>query len=279
MPLSALMSFVKFLLPILLYQSYAMAAAKVDLNYHGPISTDDSRVDFSGTMPMDLDLATRDVHIWVTFNGVGGFAPEIVIAPNRSFNQRVSLKYGPGTYKVEIGYFKPHSSDLVTIGDFTVENTDPKDESYLLPSYYVESDAPEIKALSSQIIRQASAITDLAKAKALHNWVSTNIKYEEPGRNTALYTLKSGSGVCQDYSNLFAALGRAAGLATKIIGGIGIVSKDDQGPHAWNEISVDGRWVTIDTTWDAVDGEEFFDMDPTIFAKTHVASEGVLSDY
>jgi hypothetical protein len=57
------------------------------------------------------------------------------------------------------------------------------------------------------------------------------------------------------------------------------MSGGDQVLHTWNEVKVDGRWVTVDTTWDSVDGEEFFDKDPATFAKRHVATEGVLSDY
>jgi transglutaminase-like putative cysteine protease len=82
----------------------------------------------------------------------------------------------------------------------------------------------------------------------------------------ALSVLSSRVTVCQGYSNLYAALMRAAGIRAKIVSGRlynkGVPS--DQSPeqicnapydpetnHAWNEVYVDNRWMTVDVTSDA----------------------------
>lgn len=141
-------------------------------------------------------------------------------------------------------------------------------------SYYkkasedIQSDAPEITKLAAQITNGLGS--DYAKAKAIHDWVCTNIWYDwdayrggrSYGDTSALGTLKSKKSVCQGYASITAALLRAANIPAKLVSGyaLGVSTNgewDDQsasnteGNHAWNEAFIEGRWVIIDSTWDS----------------------------
>ncbi|MCI9333124.1 MAG: hypothetical protein HFG05_13320 [Oscillibacter sp.] len=52
-------------------------------------------------------------------------------------------------------------------------------------------------------------------------------------------------GVCQDYAELFQEMCLRAGIPCEFIGGI-----VEGGPHAWNRVYVDGKWLHVDCTWD-----------------------------
>ena len=92
-------------------------------------------------------------------------------------------------------------------------------------------------------------------------------------------TLTTLTGTCRDYSFLFAALAREAGIETKVVYGDATTSTWGTALHAWNESLVDGQWISIDTTWDSgvirngsfvsIPTTKFFNPVKTEFAKTH----------
>lgn len=148
--------------------------------------------------------------------------------------------------------------------------------SEISPVPCIQSDNPEVMALARKITENAG--TDMGKARAVHDWVAQNIEYgfvSAAGVN-ALEVLHRKKSICIGYSYLTAALLRSVGLPCRVIDG-----SADGGAHSWNEVLVDGRWVVIDTTWDAgeVDYDnntfiknfstEYFDPDPEYFNKTH----------
>lgn len=56
--------------------------------------------------------------------------------------------------------------------------------------------------------------------------------------------LSSGYGICQDYAELFQAMCIRLGIPCEIVVG------NAGGPHAWNKVYVDGKWLYMDCTWD-----------------------------
>ena len=165
---------------------------------------------------------------------------------------------------------------------------------YLGPSILVQSTSPEIIQLAQQLT--AGKTTDAQKVKAVHDWVMDNIRYNvgqfqaiEQGRGQgiafdALTVLHTRSSICNGYSTLTAALLRAVGVRTKIVLGVG-------GPgaargtgscnanHAWNEVVVNGHWMSVDTTFDAGNvvngttwefvGKSYYMLHPTEFLSEH----------
>lgn len=123
--------------------------------------------------------------------------------------------------------------------------------------------------------------SDVAKARAIFTWVATNTTYDlraaKTGSGAIAYsftdeadrlrkeqqfreqyakkTLRSGKGICQDYSALFHRLCDLTGLQCVDIVGtskshpthIGKLPK--QNDHEWNAVKIDGRWKLIDVTW------------------------------
>lgn len=106
---------------------------------------------------------------------------------------------------------------------------------------------------------------DRAKAKAIYNWITHNIKYDvsflrkfpKPIEDKGMQALKTGSAVCEGYSELFVMLCRDAGLQAVAIEGY---SKDflfNNGDrfymprHEWAAVKIDGKWELVDATWGA----------------------------
>lgn len=68
---------------------------------------------------------------------------------------------------------------------------------------------------------------------------------------SVLDALRRGAGECTDYADLFTTLARAAGLPARTV--YGLAYQDGGRPaflfHAWNEVYRDGRWQSVDPTW------------------------------
>ena len=99
------------------------------------------------------------------------------------------------------------------------------------------------------------------KAKRIYTWISENINYdnnkaENISEKTSQY--KSGAieafetrkGICFDYSCLYVAMAREAGLKVRIVTGEGFNGKE-WGPHSWNEVYLPekNQWITVDPTF------------------------------
>jgi hypothetical protein len=223
---------------------------------------------------------------WLCLRGPGG---EVETYPANvsegKFSVEVSLRFGEGTYTVWAGDNPKRFNGKIR---FQVQNTESKDTRYLEPSAYVDSEHEDIAALAEEITDPD--MTGMEKVRAIHRWVTSNIEYDydayingENSMRAASETVKLGKGMCRDYSFVVAALARALGIPAKIVYG----STSGNGGwsaqlHAWNELYVDGRWITVDTTWDAgymKEGEfiaspsdKYFDPDTKEFAKTHLLS-------
>ncbi len=149
-----------------------------------------------------------------------------------------------------------------------------------------------MQSLSIAIQELAASIVDgihdpYERVRALHDWVAANIVYDiegarsgRPGPGDAITTLKRRQAVCLGYSNLLAALLRAAGCRVWVV-----IGNADNGisvlRHAWNEVEVEGRILSIDATWDSGCMEKgvfvrrlsgaLFDPSPELLAFSHFA--------
>ncbi|MCU6708391.1 S-layer homology domain-containing protein [Paenibacillus sp. J5C_2022] len=243
---------------------------------------------------------TRERDVLVRISKGDKVEKEVYATEGNRLRQPLYFRHGPGQYRIELFERDAGSEEGEFTGvlwgeqAFLVSNEDRRDLSYLLPTPYVQSDHPDIMALSQEITE--SLVSDYEITKAIHQWVATHIAYDvESFRNgtsqlhTTTEILERGMDVCSGYANITAALNRAAGIPAKIV--IGTAIWADQGEtwettiktdnHAWVETYVDGRWIVQDTTWDAgsVDDDcgcfrfnydtAYFDPDPDQFAITH----------
>lgn len=112
---------------------------------------------------------------------------------------------------------------------------------------------PYIQAGNKMIGEQVAAILgdtrgDLARVRKLAAWVYENLeKRPVLGIPDALTTLQNRQGDCNEHAALFAALARRAGIPTRIAAGVTYHAGAFY-YHAWNEVCLDGRWLSLDTT-------------------------------
>ncbi|MBI1863712.1 transglutaminase domain-containing protein [Candidatus Woesebacteria bacterium] len=136
---------------------------------------------------------------------------------------------------------------------------------YLKPTEFWQTQDPQIQKLSKT----------LKTPKAIYDYVTQNLKYditrvkpniERFGAIKALENPKNA--ICMEYTDLFIALARAAGIPAREINGYAYTENPDIEPislvsdvlHAWPEYydSKLQSWVPVDPTWGSTSGIDFF---------------------
>jgi transglutaminase-like putative cysteine protease len=110
----------------------------------------------------------------------------------------------------------------------------------------LESNNPEIRALA---IRLRGTETDPSiVAERINRWVYDSLRKEiTVGVPSALATLRSRVGDCNEHTQLYVALARAAGIPARVSAGLAYVD-DKFYYHAWPEVWLE-RWVAVDPTF------------------------------
>ncbi len=143
---------------------------------------------------------------------------------------------------------------------------DPLD--YLKAEPTIQTQDPRIIEMAASLVKPE--MTDFQKLVVIHHWVTTNIAYDvkmlASGKRSpqdAVSVLESKLAVCEGYAKLMAAMLGSQGVSARYISGHAISSHDagrgweEEGlynhpiGHAWNEIYIDGEWLTVDATWNA----------------------------
>ncbi|MFC4075586.1 transglutaminase domain-containing protein [Salinithrix halophila] len=239
-----------------------------------------------GRINPDAPYADQTKHLIVQTKKDGMEATYFVPVKNYRFDDTFWLRFGKGEYEVTVNV--PEITDeqrdyfrFFGVARFTVTNTSDRDLRNLLPSRGIQSKDETIRALAEELTQGKKG--DQAKALAVYEYVAKNIRYDvQKFKNdefeyddSARKTLKEKEGVCQDYSFLAIALLRSIDIETRFVQGVA-----DGNRHAWVEVKVDGRWLTMDPTWGSgyIDGNDrfvrryttkYFDPKPGEFAKTH----------
>ncbi len=160
------------------------------------------------------------------------------------------------------------ASTLAYDGNSRAWNTYRDPSRYLNANPNIQSDDPRIVEMADNLVTQG--MSDFQKVVEIHNWVTTNIAYDasylKTGKRSpqdAVSVLETGVAVCAGYARLFAALLRSQGIAARYVSGNAIGSHDtgrgweEEGlynhpvGHAWNEVHIEGEWITVDATWNA----------------------------
>ncbi len=139
-------------------------------------------------------------------------------------------------------------------------------QTYLKPQTYWESNNPKIISLAQ----------DLKTPYAIYQYVVKTLSYDfsrvesDSPRLGALKALSDpNSAVCLEFTDLFIALSRAAGIPAREIDGYGYTNNTNQRPlsltedvlHAWPEYyDFDKQaWIMVDPTWgNTTDGIDYF---------------------
>jgi hypothetical protein len=151
-------------------------------------------------------------------------------------------------------------SSLTSQAVFPVKNTPAEVTPYLKPTRLVQSDNPDIAAKARELT--AGATNQAEAVEAILNFVADHIRYETPPTSyDALFGLTSGTGNCQNFAHLSAALLRSVGVPARVAVGLTlkekwkvpvsdnsfIVQGMGEGLHAWLEIWFpDLGWLPCD---------------------------------
>jgi hypothetical protein len=99
---------------------------------------------------------------------------------------------------------------------------------------------------------------DEEKARRIYRWIAGNIDYDAAGfrsgalgDNSAATVLRRRQAVCAGYSQLYKAMGDAAGLEVVVVAGKARGVSGPLSPHAWNAVKLHGQWWLLDATWGA----------------------------
>ncbi len=147
-----------------------------------------------------------------------------------------------------------------------------KNDAYALPSAWIQSDAPLIQSLA----QQAGAGDGPAQPAQIESFVRQYIdnKTLSVGYASALETAQNRNGDCTEHALLTAAIGRAAGLQTRIAVGFAYADEFEGHrqvlvPHAWTQAHIDGRWQSLDAALNGFDSGHvaltYEDGDPARF--------------
>lgn len=149
--------------------------------------------------------------------------------------------------------------ELNTSAPFPPTNIPAQFMDYLSPTGQVQADNPAIRNRARELT--AGAKTEFDAVQRILTWVVDNMRYVlTPKQYDAMWSFEGGTGNCQNYSHLAAALMRAVGIPVRIVNGVTLKQPYDinigreiftikmaQGRHSWIEVYFpDLGWVPFD---------------------------------
>ncbi len=141
-----------------------------------------------------------------------------------------------------------HTITIVTerLGSKDIRSNDGGPAKYAGSAAYLEIESPAIRAVAKEIRDQESDPAKLVAAIA--DWVHAKMTpdYTIGVPRSCTEIIGRRRGVCRDYATLFAGIARAAGVPTRVVGGI-VYAQGKFFYHAWAESWL-GYWLAVDPT-------------------------------
>ena len=147
--------------------------------------------------------------------------------------------------------------------------------SYTGTQKYWEAGAVEIRAKAAQLTDPKLSVAEILRE--IYDFVTGELSYNyqklESGELVRLGALtalsQTDQAVCMEYTDLFIALARAAGIPAREVNGYAYTADDTNRPlslrvegdvlHAWPQIYLpDSGWMMIDPTWGSTSGSDYF---------------------
>jgi len=165
------------------------------------------------------------------------------------------LQMGNGEYTISV-HENVSGASYNTVSTSTVTETNLSDQDVYTCSIQMVDYENNMGVLSGVNSLLANASSDAEKVQIAYEYMTTNFSYdtEKAASVQSGYIpnlsefISAGKGICYDYSSLFAAILRSNEIPTKLVMGY---SNTANSYHAWNQVLLDGQWITIDTTYDA----------------------------
>ncbi len=122
-----------------------------------------------------------------------------------------------------------------------------KIKKWLKPSKHIQSDDPEVKQTLKRILGFRRDVASIVRN--IYDFVRGEVEYRsEKGSKDVKATLKDMIADCGGQSRLFTALSRAAGIPSRVVGGVILKNTTKQETHVWCENYINGRWIPFDVT-------------------------------
>ncbi len=106
-------------------------------------------------------------------------------------------------------------------------------------------------------IRSADGTTNVEWLRAIHNYVCTQLTYEEKQEANARAWSAGGAFlydhrvVCEGYAKMFQILCSQFEIPCVLVSGLAMTADGSWESHMWNEVKLEnGLWYLVDTTWD-----------------------------
>ncbi|MFI3168892.1 MAG: transglutaminase family protein [Faecalibacterium sp.] len=159
----------------------------------------------------------------------------------------------------ETGCIKfPHTEFIYKVSGLAQINEEERQRERLHPIFthpsHYTTVSPEMNAFLAGLALQGGA---LEQAVQLADAVYHAIAYQSGSTctaTTAAQAFAGGQGVCQDFSHIFIALARKAGIPARYANGLPLGEGQS---HAWCEVYADGMWQGIDPTRNRLIGEDY----------------------
>lgn len=103
------------------------------------------------------------------------------------------------------------------------------------------------------ICRKIGNGSEREKEKKIHDIILRNVEYEDSGRlidHEKTGPILRQKGVCDGISKLADTLFKMNGIESELVYGNLCMGGEIQGPHAWNQIRISGKWYHVDITED-----------------------------
>ncbi|WP_298523687.1 Ig-like domain-containing protein [uncultured Methanobrevibacter sp.] len=134
-----------------------------------------------------------------------------------------------------------------TSSSLNSKNTITNLAAYLKSSTNCQVNNAKIKSVVDSLT--SGLTTDLAKARAIYNYVRDSISYTfyYDTKYGAVGTLNAKNGNCVDQAHLLIAMYRTAGLAARYVHGTCTFSSGTYG-HVWTQVLIGDTWIVADPT-------------------------------
>lgn len=172
---------------------------------------------------------------------------------------------GKHTFRAELNYYVFSLSVRYLINSSSVENYDKNSEvyeKYTKAEELIECNDPKIVSLAHNLTDNLDDWHE--KAVKIYDFVHHHVHYKvQEEERGALWALEKGVGDCSEYSYLFVALCRAAGIPARIQAGFAFHHSSEtlEDGHMWAEYYLENYgWIPVDATWrllDAIDDKHF----------------------
>ena len=236
----------------------------VAMTYRRPSSSSSSKPSYSVTTPGTTENgsvtvspknATKGSTVTVTVKPDDGYQLDKLTVTDAKGGTISVTDKGNGKYTVTL--YRNVSGTSYQQVESKSMNVTVKDSyaPYLVSTSEVQfSKGDTVSAKAAELCRNAK--TDEAKVIAIYNYMASRYTYDNKLANEitsgkitkyipdTAATLKGTTGICYDFSSLFAAMCRSQGIPCALTKGYAGSSY-----HAWNKVNLNGKWYQIDLTY------------------------------